>query len=173
MIRRFPLLLVLAAAGCGDAAPGPESAPSTQAGASYALEDFQSITLERTGCYGFCPTYQVTIHADGLVVYEGYEHVGVSGEKRGQVDEAGLRELLGLCESIDFWTLAERYEYKTDAEGNQITITDQPWRYTTLRVGGVEKRVENYFGGPELLRKLEDRIDALSGAAVWKQREQG
>ena len=44
---------------------------------------------------------------------------------------------------------------------------------TTLRVGGVEKRVENYFGGPELLRKLEDRIDALSGAAVWKQREQG
>ena len=29
------------------------------------------VRLERTGCYGNCPAYKLTIHEDGRVEYEG------------------------------------------------------------------------------------------------------
>jgi len=165
-------LLLVAAVGlwaCGSKPGEPEPAPPT---VEYSLTAFESLTLERTGCYGFCPTYEVTVHADGLVIYQGYEHVGVLGEQRGQMDEAGMKELLALCAELDFFSLAAEYRWTEDEEGNRRTITDQPSRFTTLRLGGREHQVENYFGGPEALRALEDRMDELSDAVAWKKREE-
>lgn len=163
----FAALAVLGACGGEVAEPEP-AAPAVE----YTLSAFESLTLERTGCYGFCPTYEVTVHADGLVVFQGYEHVGVLGEQRGQIDEAGIEELLTLCAELNFFSLAAEYRYTEDEEGNRRTITDQPTRFTTLRLGGRSHQVENYFGGPEALRALEDRIDELSGATAWKKREE-
>src|SRR5258708_6582282 len=31
------------------------------------------VRLERTGCYGNCPAYKLTIHGDGRVEYEGVD----------------------------------------------------------------------------------------------------
>ncbi|MFZ0863707.1 MAG: DUF6438 domain-containing protein, partial [Candidatus Sulfotelmatobacter sp.] len=45
---------------------------STQSNAPAA--DF-SLTLERTGCEGFCPWYSVAILSDGSVHYEGKAYV--------------------------------------------------------------------------------------------------
>lgn len=169
MLRSLVLLgcLVGSFAACSN---DPAEPDPTAVATDYSLGSFESITLERTGCYGFCPTYQVTIHADGLVVYEGFEHVGVLGEHRGHVDEAGILELLALCSELDFFALAEEYRFIENDEGERLTITDQPSRFTTLRLGRREHQVENYFGGPDLLRALEDRLDELSGAAEWKKR---
>ena len=166
------LLVMSALLGLGACGSEPADPEPDQPAVAYRLAAFESLTLERTGCYGFCPTYEVTVHADGLVIYQGYEHVGVLGEQRGQIDEAGMEELLALCAELDFFSLAAEYRWTEDEEGNRRTITDQPSRFTTLRLGGREHQVENYFGGPEALRTLEDRIDALSGAAEWKKREE-
>ena len=40
------------------------------------------ITLERAGCFGFCPDYKLTITADGAVVFEGGNGVKQVGAMR-------------------------------------------------------------------------------------------
>ena len=134
------------------------------------LKGFEQITLERTGCYGFCPTYEVTIHADGLVVYKGFEHVGVLGERQGSAEPEGIAEFLSACEQLNFFELEAKYEYKLDEDGKPYTITDQPSRIMTLTVAGQSKQVEQYFGGPEGLRALADQIDAVAGTAAWTKK---
>jgi len=37
------------------------------------------IALERTPCYGRCPSYTLTLRNDGLVEFTGYEHVSPLG----------------------------------------------------------------------------------------------
>lgn len=151
---------------CSAEEPTPESTT-----ALYEQAAFESITLERTGCFGFCPTYEVTIHADGLVEYRGHEHVDVVGEEISRVAPELLPALLTALAALDYFALEPKYEYKVDDEGNRMTITDQPWRITTLRAGGREHRVENYFGGPDALRDLEDQIDQLADTKRWTGRD--
>ncbi len=43
------------------------------------------ITLLRSGCFGTCPSYQVEVHGDGTVLYEGYGYVAVEGQHRDSI----------------------------------------------------------------------------------------
>jgi Domain of unknown function (DUF6438) len=142
-------------------------------GPTIDVEGFEKITLARTGCYGFCPTYEVTIHADGLVVYQGYEHVGVLGERQSTATPEGIAELIQACQQLNFFELEAKYEYKFDEDGQPYSITDQPSRIMTLTVKGKSKVVEEYFGGPEALRALAERIDAIAGTAAWTKKAEG
>ena len=168
----FLVLLFLAPACCTKApAPGPSSeSESTESGAAITSEGFEKITLARTGCYGFCPTYEVTIYADGLVIYQGYEHVEVLGERQSTASAEGIEALLRACQQLNFFELDEKYEYKLNEEGEPYTITDQPSRIMTLTVDGQSKQVEQYFGGADGLRALADQIDAVAGTAAWTKK---
>jgi hypothetical protein len=151
----------------GPAQPGSES---TQTAPAINVEGFEKITLARTGCYGFCPTYEVTIHADGRVVYQGFEHVGAIGERRGHASAEAIAELLDACQQLNFFELEDKYEYKLDENGKPYSITDQPSRIMSLTVNGRSKQVEQYFGGPEALRALADQIDTHAGTATWTKK---
>jgi hypothetical protein len=171
---RFLLLaLLLLAPACCSKAPEPGSTSESEATPSrtaITAEGFEKISLARTGCYGFCPTYEVTIYADGLVVYQGYEHVQVLGERQGSADADGIAALVRACQQLDFFELDDQYKYKLNEDGEPYTITDQPSRILTLTVAGQSKQVEQYFGGPEALRALADQIDAVAGTAVWTKK---
>ena len=41
---------------------------------------------------------------------------------------------------------------------------DLPGALTTIRIGGRKKRVYDYFGTPDAVRELEEKIDEVSGA---------
>src|ERR1700677_2461142 len=53
-----------------------------------------SITLDRTGCLGFCPWYSVTILNDGSVRYEGKAYVHVEGVRRTKIP---VSDVNGQC----------------------------------------------------------------------------
>lgn len=59
------------------------------------------ITLERTGCFGSCPIYKLTIVADGSVAFEGRDYVR-SRKMAGRITREQLRELISAFEEIDF-----------------------------------------------------------------------
>lgn len=155
-MRFLFLLFVLFSSACCSKAPEESAATG-----------FEKITLARTGCYGFCPTYEVTIHADGLVVYQGYEHVSVLGERQSSATPEGIAQLIQICEQLNFFELDAEYKHKFDENGQPYTITDQPSRIMTLTMDGKTKQVEQYFGGPEGLRSLADQIDLVAGTAAW------
>ena len=43
------------------------------------------VTLERTPCFGYCPSYKVTLKSDGTIIYEGKKFVQMMGTYKGEV----------------------------------------------------------------------------------------
>ncbi len=59
-------------------------------------------TLERTGCYGECPVYRLTVNSDGSVVYVGTRWVKVLGRQVYRLSEAQMAELQAAFERANF-----------------------------------------------------------------------
>ena len=61
------------------------------------------ITLERTPCFGFCPTYTLAIFADGTVRYNGLDHVDVMGEQTARSARTRCRSLIDAFQAINYF----------------------------------------------------------------------
>ena len=116
------------------------------------------IKLERTQCFGTCPVYSVTIDAEGNVSYEGKQYVRVEGPQTSRSSVEAVAAILAAAERLGFFELRDRY---------RAPITDLPTTFVTIRSGGRTKRVEDYYGAPEGLRKLEAQIDAVANTRQW------
>jgi len=44
-----------------------------------------NITMSRGPCRGLCPVYYLEIDGDGNVIYRGYEHVNVTGDRESSI----------------------------------------------------------------------------------------
>ena len=112
-------------------------------------------TLERTGCYGECPVYRLTVNTDGSVVYVGTRWVKVLGREEYKLTEAQLSELQSAFERASFMVLRD-YDH---VEG-----TDDDWAHLSLMSAGRTKRVRHYHGdnaAPPTLSALEDEFDRI------------
>lgn len=140
------------ASSCGREAPAelPTLAPPL---AIAPLPSDLLITLERTTCYGTCPSYVVTIDAKGAVTWNGRDYVDAGGEQRAQVTEDSVRHLVELFDAVAFTTLHDEY---------WVPATDLPGAFIALRRDGIEKRI--YLYGDSLVRRPE-------GAAIMTSDE--
>lgn len=128
------------------------------------IHDWNSlrITLSRSGCYGMCSTYEVEIHGDGTVLYDGQAYVGTTGKQKLQISHASLVKLVDTFRGADYFSLASGY-----ASG----VTDMPTYVTSISFDGVSKSVLDYAGReagmPPCVSDVEAAIDLLSGASKW------
>jgi hypothetical protein len=112
-------------------------------------------TLERTGCYGECPVYRLTVSNDGSVVYVGTRWVKVLGRQQYKLTDAQLSELQTAFERSAFMQL---HDY------DRVENTDDDWAHLSFRRGNVTKRVRHYHGdnsAPAALTALEDEFDRI------------
>jgi hypothetical protein len=117
------------------------------------------VELQRTGCFGSCPTYTVRISADGQVSWHGDRWVRVNGPATATVNPADARALLERLRTNGFWELCDTYSTR---------VTDGATVSTTLHVGNHEKRVSDYLSkAPDSLRMFEREIDSLAGTHRW------
>ena len=112
---------------------------ATARAAAQQVPQDTRITLERTVCYGFCPSYKLTISADGAVVFEGRRFVKTVGTARSAISQDHLRELLGKFENLDYFNLRNRYEGPRD--GCEGLVTDHPSAITSITTNGKTKSV--------------------------------
>jgi hypothetical protein len=126
-----------------------------------------SVSLERTVCYGSCPSYVLTILADGSVTFEGRRYVKSTGVFKKKIAPAKLDPLFKKIEEIHFWELEDSYTSKKNPDGSISMITDLPTRYVTVKSATKSKRVEDYYGTPPGLRELESLIDEVAGVSEW------
>ena len=143
-------------AGCGKKkAPGDTTSvdqphpPDTVPGAQVIA------TLERTGCYGECPVYRLTVNSDGSVVYVGTRWVKVLGRQEYKVSEAQVAELQAAFERANFNQLRDY---------DKVESTDDDWAHLSYRRGAGFKRVRHYHGdnnAPPALSALEDEFDRI------------
>jgi hypothetical protein len=127
-----------------------------------------SISLERTPCFGFCPSYSVSIAADGAVTYNGQRFVRVTGEQHGQADPAALAALRQHILAADFFNLQDQYRAR---------VTDLPSARVTVERDGASKSVLDYggemVGMPHAVREIQQEIDRVAGTAQWVERRAG
>jgi hypothetical protein len=112
-------------------------------------------TLERTGCYGECPVYRLTVHNDGSVVYVGTRWVKVLGRQVYKISEAQTAELQAAFERVNFSQLRDY---------DKVESTDDDWAHLSYRRGAGFKRVRHYHGdnaAPAALGALEDEFDRI------------
>jgi Domain of unknown function (DUF6438) len=133
--------------------------------------DIDSITLERTSCYGTCPIYKVTVRRDGAVIYDGTQFVKVTGHQSRKIPSEQFQRLVREIQRIGFFSLKDEYMHKDNPDGSIESVTDLPTTITTVRAGKLRKRVKNYYGGPQSLAALEKLIDKIAGSSAWTGRE--
>lgn len=126
-----------------------------------------SISLERTGCFGSCPSYVLTILADGGVTFEGRQDVKSKGVFRKKLAPAKLAPIFQKIEEIHFWELEDSYRTKKNPDGSISMITDLPTRYVTVQSSTKSKRVEDYYGAPPGIHELERLMDEIAGVSEW------
>jgi len=113
---------------------------------------------------GSCPSYVVTLFADGRVEYEGRGYVAVYGKMRAQKSPAVAQALLRQFLAAGFNNLKTKYDsYYTDVPGYMLT----------LRRNGQTKSVRDHSSQRKNLTKLEDAVDLATGSAIWIEGSEG
>jgi Domain of unknown function (DUF6438) len=147
------------------------TSPSTQRPDSTAQSDATlstvTITLERTGCYGDCPSYVVTLKGDGNVEYQGRDNVKVKGPQHGTIKTEVLKSLIDEFERAAFTTITDTYSQEKCKCG---FCTDMPTAITLLSKSGVKHAVDHYYGcrcAPKSLFGLEAAIDKAANVEQW------
>ncbi len=123
---------------------------------------YDSISLTRTACFGFCPAYTVTMYNDGKVVWEGHMNVEKKGLDSAYLDEQVFIELQQAFEDADFLSFNDDYR--------DMNMTDCPSAILEITDGKLGKSVNRYTcdrNAPEVLEDLENLVDSLSGAKAW------
>ena len=123
-----------------------------------------SITLERTGCYGTCPSYTVEMRGDGQVTYTGKRFVDVEGAHTYRVPAADVVKLVDSLRAKNLWSMRTSY---------RAGITDNPTYALTLKLGDQVHCIEDYVGEsagmPAVVTEFEDEVDAVSQARSWTE----
>jgi len=132
------------------------------------IHDWNSlrITLSRSGCYGVCSTYDIEIHGDGTVLYDGKAFVGTTGRERVKISQPSLVKLVDVFRKADYFSLADGY-----VSG----VTDLPTCASSISFDGLSKSVLDYegrdVGMPPGVSDVQAAIDQLSGASKWVRRK--
>ena len=137
---------------------GPSTAVLGPSARGAETQDPVLITIERTICYGLCPSYRVSIKEDGTVTYTGDQHVKTTGEHTWKIDPAAVRTLAREMHDAGFFDMKDEY---------RAMVTDNPTTYTSLTMDGRTKKIQDYVAGPPRLKQLENRIDDVSGVKKY------
>lgn len=143
------------------------------------------ITLERSGCYGSCPAYKLTIAGDGRVVFESRAQSGnvtsmrpstappeggvlVPGRHEVRVAPSTIDALIDRFRRAQFFSLKDQY---------RAQVTDSPTVVLSIDTGHGRKRVLDYVGEeagmPASVSELEDAVDAAANTGRWVKGSKG
>jgi Domain of unknown function (DUF6438) len=127
------------------------------------------ITLTRTDCFGGCPTYTLSINAEGKVLFDGRKDVKQTGEVESRISHEKLKELIAAFKKINYFDLQWRYDHGIACP--QFSY-DSPAAITSLTLNGKKKTIHHAngcTGSKELaqLTWLEGKIDEAVKVDQW------
>ena len=126
-----------------------------------------AITLARTGCFGSCPSYSVTVSTEGIA-FDGGGFVVAPGKHTDSVNADEVRNLAKRFVAADFYSMAASY---------RASVTDNPTYVLTIAIDGHKKEVEDYVGQwegmPAVITELEDEVDTFGRTQRWIEGRDG
>ncbi|MES2766344.1 MAG: DUF6438 domain-containing protein [Bacteroidota bacterium] len=127
----------------------------------YTAENLQ-ITLEKTPCYGMCPTYSLKIYGDGKVVWDGTKNVKKEAQDSAMISQDEIVKLVNSFDVNNFYSFNDRYESRM--------VTDLPSTTVTIVKNGERKSVYSYFGAPKEFTNVARAIEDIAIAQGWLER---
>lgn len=110
------------------------------------------ITVEKTGCYGYCAVYSLTLHPDDSYDWNGDAFVAVEGESHGRLPSGTYEGVLKRFESVRYREFAD--SYVRDEECAEWW-TDSPSTTYTIVTGQGTKTIAHYHGCRGFDREVE------------------
>lgn len=117
--------------------------------------------LRTTGCYGTCPVFTISIYENRVVTLEAVEFLDLEGKFISRLSNNTFDDLLIEFQNSSFFDFQEQYTGP---------VSDLPTKYITYREGGKTKTITDYYGAPQELKYLEEKISQLIDQASWKKR---
>ena len=158
----------------GPVAP-TQPAPSPQPALQPPID--LDVKMERTGCFGRCPTYSVEIRHDGTVVWHGVANVATIGTVTTRVSRLQVKRLAREVRVVRFFELDEnghiaaqpacvRTGTTTTCSLSSVTIcSDTPSAIISVRASnGAHTATDDHCEEHEPLEPLEELIDEIAGS---------
>lgn len=109
----------------------------------------------RSACFGFCPTFEFTIYQNGIVKYDGIQHVENLGTAYRLASDAWWNLVKAELGKFNFYKLAPVYPIE-----KELYIPDLPNTIITLKEMGMRKSVIDNHHAPKELKDFEIFIEA-------------
>jgi len=108
------------------------------------------ISISHGPCFGMCPSYSVSVSKEGVVVYNGYNNVGVTGSVTFRIERSLAYELGQNMEKGGFFSFQDNYPVIPDGQRN----------VTSLYFDGKLKVVTDYgIGVPSELTSMRMMVE--------------
>jgi ankyrin repeat protein len=146
----------------------PERLPRRHVAAPAVGPDSKvAITLQRTGCFGSCPSYSVTVSTQGIA-FDGHSFVVAAGKHTDSVNADEVRDLARRFVAADFYSMDASYT---------ASVTDNPTYVLTIAIDGHKKEVKDYVGQwegmPAVITELEEEVDTFGRTRRWIDAKDG
>lgn len=135
-----------------------------------------SLVLERTRCFGFCPAYRLRITSGGKIEYQPQSPLQPATPGIDSTRATALSYLVGRARAAGFFGFPSKI--MGDAVLCAHLATDHPTATVTIFAKDSAKRVADYlgcFGSSDsstaarlaALRAFENGIDTVLGSSRW------
>ena len=114
--------------------------------------EFMSLALHHTGCYGRCPTYIIEINRNGIATYTGIRFTPDSGIYTKKIGVTNAMEIINLANEYRIDTCKDRYENR---------VQDLPGINYTINFDNKTKPILNANYGPYFLAILKVKMDSV------------
>ena len=129
-------------------------------GKSREALPFESITLERTECYGTCPAYKVTFFRSGAARLEAIAHMPIEGSFESEIDIGRFARMCFALEKFGFASFKSDY---------RAPWTDDATCIITATTAKGSKIVSDYGEvGPIELWTIQSALDRTRQELHWK-----
>jgi len=117
------------------------------------LKESLFLTMERTPCFGKCPTYKIMIFNTGNVIFEGFSNTKYIGKYKQQLTRTQLKEIQQMMDEIDILGMKDVYD---------SNVTDFPSTILFLVSNNThKKKILDRVDAPASLKQFEKLIDSL------------
>ena len=160
------LLLVIAISACAQqkkttTTTKTTSSKTTKTKVSKSAPVISYMSMDRTACFGKCPSYKLEVYNTGLVRYTSImftEYEGVYEKNVGAIKTTALLSHFSK-NSVD--TCSETY---------QNSIPDVPGLIYSFKYGSTTKKIFNAHFGPDYLKDMAAKVDEIGKVdGTWKK----
>lgn len=135
-----------------------------------------SLVLERTVCFGFCPAYRLRISSSEEILFQSHNRNDTASAVVDTAPRGTYAAIVARARAIGFYELPP--EIRKDSVLCRNFATDHPTVTTTIFTGPTTKQVSDYHGCFETvehkvltpirkLRAFEDEIDSTLHSSRW------